>query len=339
MLTNYKIVFFDSGSSLKHFKIDKSNFFYISTYELRNNPDIVMVTYPLDYMFFLIRWVSTLCTMIADKYSHLSFLRKMWYPLYFPRKFKKNEKVCFVVYGYYIKPDYLRYLKKRYTNCKIVKLHRDSYYKWRDRNPEYTDSDVNELFDLNFSFDIGESERLNMIHFDDFCSKVDDIITERNALCDVFFAGAAKDRLNDIVSAYDRLASLGLKCYFYITKCPQSEQLIRDGIVYADEPMSYKKMIYYSVNSNAILEINQKGIDGYTSRFLESVMYNKKLITNNLSVKNSKFYNPKYILCFDDFTDITADFFNECTVDFGYNGEFSPKHFINQLYNCLDAMN
>lgn len=49
--------------------------------------------------------------------------------------------------------------------------------------------------------------------------------------------------------------------------------------------MTYREMLYHTVNSKVVLEINQGCVDGFTSRFLESVMYNKRLLTNNFAVQ------------------------------------------------------
>ena len=74
-----------------------------------------------------------------------------------------------------------------------------------------------------------------------------------------------------------------------------------------------------------MLEINQDGAVGMTSRFLEAVMYNKKLITNSQSVKDSPFYRPQFIKLYGKITEVNPSFvLDESPVDYGYNNEFSP---------------
>jgi len=101
--------------------------------------------------------------------------------------------------------------------------------------------------------------------------------------------------------------------------------------------MPYNEMLYYTVNSKCILEVNQGGAVGYTSRFLEAVMYNKKLLTNNCSIQKSAFFSPEYIQCFSKVEEINLAFISEdlLQVDYGYQGEFSPLHLIEKIENEL----
>lgn len=59
--------------------------------------------------------------------------------------------------------------------------------------------------------------------------------------------------------------------------------------------MSYREILYRSIRSKCLLEINQQGAIGCTSRFIEADLNNKKLITDNLFIKHSKFYDKHYI--------------------------------------------
>ena len=47
--------------------------------------------------------------------------------------------------------------------------------------------------------------------------------------------------------------------------------------------------------SRAILDIVQSGQSGITLRPMEAMFYNKKLITNNIYIKEYDFYNPRNI--------------------------------------------
>ena len=94
-------------------------------------------------------------------------------------------------------------------------------------------------------------------------------------------------------------------------------------------------MLLYSIRCRCMLEINQDGAVGNTSRFLEAVMYNKKLITNSHSIKKDVFYKPEYIKIFDDIKDIDPSFVKDDTVvDYNYNNEFSPIGLI----KCVDSV-
>ena len=213
----------------------------------------------------------------------------------------------------------------------MVKLHRDLMdvtYK----NSEYSEENMKEIFDLRMTFDSGEGKKYGLPVFDEIESKIDIDIDKDYPLSDVFFAGRAKNRLQKILTAYDKITEAGLKCDFYVTNVPEKERVYRQGIVYADEFMPYIDMLYKSVNSRCMLDINQDGAVGYTSRFLEAVMYNKKLIVDNPTVLKSKYYNPQYIQYVESMDNIDTNFIKEnCVVDYHYDDEFSPVYLIYQI--------
>ena len=95
-------------------------------------------------------------------------------------------------------------------------------------------------------------------------------------------------------------------------------------------------MLYHSVNARCILEINQENADGYTSRFLEAIMFNKRIITDNESVKLSEFYSDKNIQIITDYTDVNASFIlNPEKIDYNYNGQFSPVNLLKRIEDIL----
>ena len=101
--------------------------------------------------------------------------------------------------------------------------------------------------------------------------------------------------------------------------------------------MPYSKMLKESMASNVILEINQQNAIGFTSRLLESIMYNKKLITNNETVLKTKYYNPKFIRVFKNVDDLDCPFIKEQEiVDYKYSGDFSPMVLISQIERVLE---
>ena len=153
---------------------------------------------------------------------------------------------------------------------------------------------------------------------------------------DVFFAGRAKNRLSMLIECYDHLTSIGQQCLFFILDAPVTEKKVRKGIIYANEPMSYRTMLEYIINSKCILDINQEGAIGFTSRFLEAIIYNKLLLTNTPSVRFHSLYNEKFIKVFNNTKEIKSSFFQQAdSVDYNYNGEFSPISFLDTLNSAL----
>jgi len=335
-MRKYKYVFFDCGE-LTGGIVDTSNYYYVCTLDLRNEEGVKVISYPTEGHSRIYHKLFVGSLQLSKKYPFISFLSRLFFPRYFPDDYEKEGKnLCVVVYGYYITPDYLRFIRRKYPKARIVKIHRDSYDIWRRKNYLFTDKDIDELFDLQFSYDVGDSKKYNMIHFDEIESKVDISIAKDYPLYDVFFAGAAKDRLPFLIKIYDFLEKNGIKPYFYITNVNKQDQIVRPGIKYAEKNMKYSDMLYKTVNAKVVLEVNQGCVDGFTSRFLEAVLYNKKLLTNNVAVKNNEYYNEECINIFSNPEDINIDFIlKDKEVDYHYKNEFSPVHLINLIDKTL----
>lgn len=62
-----------------------------------------------------------------------------------------------------------------------------------------------------------------------------------------------------------------------------------------NQKLSYQRNIEKLKRSTVVLEINKPGQRGLTLRALEAMAFNKKLITNNASIKDHAFYHPDKI--------------------------------------------
>ena len=192
------------------------------------------------------------------------------------------------------------------------------------------------VLDLWMSYDEGDCEKYGFEHFDEFESKIDIPIEKDYPISDVFYAGLAKDRVKRLVAIYDELSQAGIKCLFIIVDSKKEERVEREGIKYLDKQLTYPEMLWYSVNSKCILELNRTGATGYTSRFLEAVLFNKKLITDNKCIKETKFFNPSYINIFESERDIDINMIkDDGKVDYHYNNEFSPIRRLEQIDKLL----
>lgn len=323
----YNYVLFNSqdGTTWKDFP---DGYYNICVEELKNSDCIEVVTAPLYHQNLIIRWIySAYCSPALAQRVKLPF-KHLWYPFYFKNKFKTDKPLCFIVLNHHLPLPYLSYLKHKFPNCKIVLLHRDLVQVCQRLAPGLME---NPNIDLEMTFDKNESEKYGFPHFNEFESKIDVPILETPE-SDVFFAGKAKDRFPLLLDVYKQLTSYGLHCKYYLTGVPIEQQIQLPGIEYANKFMSYREMLYHTVNTRFVLEINQGGADGYTSRFLEAVMYNKKLITNNVFIKNSSFYTPKFIQIFNKAEEISRFFVeNSSDVNYYYNGEFSPMRMIERV--------
>lgn len=83
------------------------------------------------------------------------------------------------------------------------------------------------------------------------------------------------------------------------------------GIKFYKGKVSYKNNIKKVIESSYIIDIVREGQTGLTLRALESVFYNRKLITNNQEIKKYDFYNERNILILNDEMDIPDQFLTE----------------------------
>lgn len=323
----YNYVFFNSpeGNRLKR---NPNGYFTICSEDLEKDDRTIVVSQPLDTAPYLLRFLYAVhhAERINQK-IRLPF-KRIWYPLYFKNTFKNNKPMCFIIHST-LPFGYFKYLKKNYPGCKLVLLHRDLAWVCDQRAPGLS---RNPILDLELSIDKGESEKFGFIWFSEFESKIDVKPAEKQE-SGVFFAGKAKDRLPLLMDIYHRLTKAGIDCQYYLVGVPKEQQIPCPGIVYSDKLMPYREMLEHTVNTGCVLEVNQEGADGFTSRFLEAVMFNKKLVTNNLAIKDNKFYNSDKIQLFRKAEEIDIEFVRKGSkgIDYHYNNEFSPLRMIEKV--------
>lgn len=329
----YNYVIFNTTSSL--YKIpSRDDYYSICIRDLESVPDVQIVAPPMSHMPYVLRLLRAI--HFSKRINHYISLplKRLWYPLMFKSRFSDNKPICFVVLtGLDI--EYLSYLKQKHKKSKVVLLHRDFISVALHGNPQLP---FNPILDLEMTYDEGESLKYGFPYFSEFESKIDvDVAEEFES--DVFFAGKAKDRLPKIMDVYRMLTAAGMKVYFYLTEVSADKQEPLPGIEYASSSMSYREMLEHSVNSRCILELVQGGEQmGYTSRFLEAVIYGKKLITNHPYVKKSKYYDPDKIQFVGKMSEINPEFISQGSgfVDYDYQGEFSPIHMIRRIEEELE---
>ena len=147
---------------------------------------------------------------------------------------------------------------------------------------------------------------------------------------DVFFIGNAYDRLNILHSVYDRFEELNLRVKMFINGAKVKKRDRRKNIVY-NKKLSYKDVIDYYNRSRCLLEVVGEKPTMLTMRTMEALIRNKKLITNHTFIKEQVFYNPKYILLFNDITDINIGFFNDDVVNYNFVNNFTPENFLKRV--------
>lgn len=329
---NY-IVFYVNDNRLPKPIID--GYQTLSLNDLNNVDGVHVIPYPLHHLPYFLRLLYFICTYYRLKQIIPRGIKKLFYPFFFDKKFLSDKPLCFLLIGGGGLPaSYFSYLKKTYPDCKIVWFFRDLV---RVGEQLYPESVHNQNIDIEMTFDDGEANKYGMPFCQEYSSIVDLSDHFKYPSCDVFFCGKAKDRYEKLIEYFKYLTSKGLKCHFFITQVQEEQQIAMEGLFY-NRFMPYKEMLCRSVNAKCLLDINQMdAYGGYTSRFYEAIMYNKKLISDNPITKESSFYRPKDVLFSTKPEDITDDFLQnlDTTVEYHYKGEFSPLKMIDTVEKLL----
>lgn len=179
----------------------------------------------------------------------------------------------------------------------------------------------------HWTFDIGDAKKYN-IKFANTLYMKELIGNGQNGTnridYDVMFIGVDKVSRRKIVNEVKNVCKKeNLKALFYIVS----------NSFFSHRKLSYKETIAYTKRSKAIIEILKPEQEGLSLRTLESIFLNKKLITNNKSIKKYSFYreNNIYILSEDKRT--LSDFLNE---DYEKINDYEISRYL--FYNWINRI-
>lgn len=254
-------------------------------------------------------------------------VKKSWNALFFNHKFAENKPICFVFFGLWArvnqKTGLINFLKSQYPNSKFVWFLQDLYV----RHPYSTTP-----FDLVLSYDRAECVKYGFVYHPTVFSR-NFILPKSNEIekSDVYFVGKAKNRLPIILSCYEKLTGAGFKCDFNLLGVPKGLQQYPDKIKYLKHPMSYSENLQHAQKTNCLLEVIQEGAVGYTFRLWESIAFKKKLLSNNISLKESEYYSSQYINVFDNelSTESLTFIRRDNNYDYPQIDSLSPIHLLN----------
>lgn len=259
--------------------------------------------------------------------------KRIWHKLYPFSKVNLKEGVQYYFilgngnFNYY-SSKYLNKLKEKYDFHYVI------YFidPLSGLSSEYMRKNIFSLnSDLIFTFDYYDAKKINAIHTMNLYSKKEISLCGEVKKNSIYFVGTNKsNRLEKVHKIWDELSSKDIECNFKIVNVPEVMQS-RKGIIY-NQMRTYDQVLEELQDYECILEVLQEGQVGVTLRYYEAVVYNKRLITNNVLVKQLPFYNSEYMFVFETIEDINVDWIKkDVVVDYGYNNEFSPINFVKDV--------
>ena len=168
-----------------------------------------------------------------------------------------------------------RYIKKKNPNCKLI------LWLW-NQVTEYSETflqskDIDEIW----TYDKDEAKKYNIKYNTQFYNK-EIKCPNVEIKQDVIFLGMEKGRKNIINDLNSKFVANEVKTKICIIEDEK-------------DSISYEKYLEMVGESKAVLDIVMGNVTGLTLRCMESLFFNKKLITNNKDIENYDFYNPNNI--------------------------------------------
>lgn len=185
-------------------------------------------------------------------------------------------------------------------------------------------------FSLIFSFDKGDCERYGFYHYTTYYSKLPlDANVQKES--DAFFVGVSKGgRHKKLVKLFRRMQENGAKADFYIAH--HKDNTDREKGIHYNEWLNYDDVLQKVLRTNCIVEIVGENQQGFTLRAIEAICYNKRLLTDNAVVKDSKYYDTGFILYTPNIEDADISFITDATpVEYNYGYEYSPARFLDYI--------
>ncbi len=152
----------------------------------------------------------------------------------------------------------------------------------------------------------------------------------------LFFCGVSGDHRQAIISEIVSQCEKNRIAFDFWLK-PYGNNAIDNTHVHYGE-MSYTENVQRLKQADCILEIMHEGFEGITQRYLEAIIYNKKLLTNNAEIMQLPYYDPRYMHYFKSVADIEWDWLQDTQkVDYQYKGDFSPEAWKHNLLQMMEA--
>lgn len=259
--------------------------------------------------------------------------KNVWNNFYTLHKYSFNDSETYYVLfmngslKYHFSRKYLKKLKSQHPNVKLVMILYDSF-----SNPTAKRSiGMIPEFDYVFSFDQGDCEKHGFERIYSTFSRPNFVREDESKKSKAFFIGYGVGRLQILQNTFEKITSEVDGCKFYIAGVKEGQQKPITGVQY-NITMPYAEELQMAYNTDCIVEIVKEGQTGISLRTCEAIAFNKKLLTNNVNLKNMPFYDERYMKVFSNPDDIDLDFVkNEIRVEYSDSDYFSPVKIIDRL--------
>lgn len=193
----------------------------------------------------------------------------------------------------------------------------------------------NKIIKKIFSFDPSDCRSYGFSYWPQVCSMIKSVKIDSKQ--GFYFAGRNKGRFELVRQIAESFHKRNIGAYIRIPDLNEKESAILKGfssVELHEYMISYEGMLDEELSYNCIFDLTQACQVGLSWRFIEGIMYGKKIVTNNPNVINSPFYNSSQVRIINTFEDLDFEWIqNTSCYCHKYNDYYSPVKFINYLKN------
>lgn len=292
-----------------------------------------------------------------------TFILKIAYKRFFDTNFfrlvsKRDDALfifChqFLLYEDYLFIPFIKALKRIYPRSKLCFYYNDLIGTRGNYEFEIMPA-MKKLFDLLITHDITSAEKYDLEYYGDVNSRHEPNNETVFESTDVFYAGSCHQRFDNQLRVFKKLSDLPLHNVFFLVGLTQDERkkikgVLTGGAWIDSDTYEYKSstlhttflhnevVLSYTRHCKCLAEFMTGNAHGSTTRFSESVMYQKKILTNNQSIRNHPAYCENNVLVFDDICDIPDDKLLQFVLSPGSAAsyDFSPVTMVNYIKSKL----
>lgn len=221
-----------------------------------------------------------------DRFSIIRKICKRLFPFLLPIFYGKwvkklNDYNKIILFDTNFNNELPKLIKAKNSKSKIY------FWFWNKINSLNSSILNNKYIDEFYTYETFDCEKYNIKNNTQFYNK-ELVTTSKNIEFDFIFVGLSKNR-GDIIEYVINILEQNYKVF---KKIPKNKK----------EYMKYSDYLEKVSLSRCIIDIVGENVEGLTLRVMESLFFQKKLITNNKSILNYNFYNKSniFIIGIDD---------------------------------------
>lgn len=240
------------------------------------------------------------------KFINLDF-SMIWTYSFLKKIFLEEENSIVIIFDSGKGKEIALLLRKIYKRIPMI------FWYWNKIDDEKLLNKIKKSFKKDiYTFDKKDAKKYKINYLSQFYWYYEEEEVKSSITYEVMFVGYDKGREKILLDLKEKLKKNNLKTFFHIV----SDKHIYDRFKKKNKLLSYFEIKEIIKKSKCILEIVKPGQEGLTLRAFEAMFFKKKLITNNLEIKNYEFYNKNNVFILQEDKDLLK--FLELELDNSY---------------------